>query len=404
MNIWDKSKTFAVFSLGCRTNQAEILQLAALLEKDGLKFASKPDLILVNTCAVTQKALAESKRTIKQLKKQNPQAKIVVLGCGVNFSPQQFSFADAILTNQDKDKILRGYSVPSFKVNHPFPHSRRFLLRIQSGCQHFCTYCVVPFLRKKNFSLPPSKAVEMIKKAEQKGYQEVVLTGTNLGLYGLGKNFDLSDLIKEILAKTAIPRISFGSINIEAINKKFVHIFSQAAGKRLSRYLHIPLQSGSNKILKLMNRPYTVEEYQKTINSLIRQIPFLGIGTDIIVGFPGETQREFRKTLSFLQKTPFSRLHVFRFSPREKTLAALQEKEWGKVGEEEKKRRASIIRRLGEKKQTLFRQKIRGKIFPVLFLEKVGVDQWYGLTDNYVPVIRKSKKKLKGRIQNTKII
>jgi len=403
-----RNKTFTLHSLGCRVNQAEILQIAGFLQSLDFKSSqNNPSLIIINTCAVTQKALSESKRESKKLKKKFPQAKIIILGCGPEAKFSEFEWADLVLGNQKKENILNPDNSYSPKLNHPMSASKRYLLRIQTGCNSFCSYCLVPYLRRELKSLPPLKVVEQIKKAEKKGFQEVILTGINLALYGKGKNYCLSDLTEKILSQTKIPRIGFGSINLGAIDKKLISLFGKSwkkGKKRLNRYLHIPLQSASNTILKRMNRPYKVEEFEKVVNNLSSKIPLLGIGTDLIVGFPGETKKDFEKTINLINKLPFSRLHIFRFNPREKTLAASKEKEWGRVTEKVKKERAKILNEINIKKQKEFRKKLKGKKLPVLFIKKEDPDNWIGLTDNYLTIKIKSKENLRGKIKTAKVI
>lgn len=404
-----KNKKFAIFSLGCRSNQAEILQLAAWLESLGFREDKKhPYLILINTCAVTQKGFGESRRQVKSLRRKYPRSKIVVIGCGVTFSPSSFNKADLLINNTQKELLLKEYFFPPSpdSIEHSFPSSHRLLLRIQTGCNHFCSYCIVPYLRSTLISLPPSRVISFIKKGEELGYQEVVLTGTNLALYGKGEGFSLEQLVKLILKETTIPRISFGSINPNNFTPSFVNLlFSDWSQKkpRINRYLHIPLQSGSDLILKRMNRPYRSKEYRHLIKSLTKNQPYLAVGTDIIVGFPGEGEKEFNETLSFIKDLPLARLHVFRYSSRKGTLAQKKEKEWGIVPEKEKQRRSYILRKLGEEKAQDFRQKMKGKILPVLFLEKNKKGEWLGLTDNYLLIKTKKPQNLKGKIKKMKI-
>jgi threonylcarbamoyladenosine tRNA methylthiotransferase MtaB len=212
----------------------------------------------------------------------------------------------------------------------------------------------------------------------------------------------LSDLLERVLKETSIPRISFGSINLGAIDDKFINLLRadwRNGFGRISRYFHVPLQSGSDKILKLMNRPYTLGEFKGTIEKIYNTVPFVSIGTDIIVGFPGETQKDFKKTVDAVDKLPLSRFHVFRYNPRRGTPAFMAEKKWGIVGKEEKKKRSEIIRKIGRKKRKEFYLKMKGKDFPVLFLERVDKGKWRGLTDNYFSVTISSKENLLGTIK-----
>ncbi|MFH1601343.1 MAG: MiaB/RimO family radical SAM methylthiotransferase [Candidatus Shapirobacteria bacterium] len=382
-----KKKTYQLFSLGCRVNQAEISVIGGYLEKLGFYSDKKnPDIIIINTCAVTKKALIESKRELLKLKRKYPKAKIIILGCGVEFKPQDFALADFLFNNIAKEKILDFNLTYSPAAGLPLARSKRHLLRIQSGCNNFCTYCLVPFLRNKLISISPNKIIKTIKKAEKLGFQEIILTGTNLELYGEGFGYNLSHLLEKILFQTKIPRIGLGSVNLEAIDDKFIRLYTQDWKQergRLNRYLHIPLQSASNKILLKMNRPYKIENYQKVIKRLAKNIPFLGIGTDLVVGFPGETKKDFKKTVSFVKKMPFSRLHVFRYNPRPGTLSAKKETEWGSIENKIKQERAKVLRKIGEQKKKEFKKKIIGQKLNVLVLRK-RKNYWQALTDNYV--------------------
>jgi threonylcarbamoyladenosine tRNA methylthiotransferase MtaB len=403
-----KEKTFAIYNLGCRTNQAETLQISALLEDLGFFPSPNPALILVNTCAVTQKAVAESRRLVKTLRQKFPEARIIAMGCGVDYRKDGFSSSDIVWSNEWKEFLLSGYAHPySRDKRHPFSRSGRFFLRIQSGCCQFCSFCIVPHLRKDMTSLSIEKAVNLIRKAEAKGYQEVVLVGTNLELYGYEEKHSLSDLVEEILQETRISRISFGSINYGAFDDKFIKLLHQdwkdnKVG-RISRFFHIPLQSGSNRILKLMNRTYTFEEFRDLVARVYHAAPFVSIGTDIIVGFPGETEEDFEKTVEAVSSLPFSRLHVFRYNPRRGTPAFVMERKWGIVGKEEKKKRSEIIRKIGKQKRERFFLDMKGKTFPVLFLEKTGNSDWDGLTDNYFSVTISSKQSLLGKIKQIEV-
>ena len=398
-----KNKTFFLHSLGCRVNRAELLKIAAYLEKLGFSLnKNNPGLIIINTCSVTEKALLESKKEAKSLKKKYPQARILILGCGVESNPIEFSWADLALNNTDKEKLLNTPHLYSPHLNQPLAVSKRYLFRIQAGCNCFCAYCLVPFLRRKLIDLSSHQVIGQIKEIESLGFQEIILTGTNLALYGQGKNYCLSDLTEKILVQTKIPRISFGSVNLRAIDNKFIKLYQkdwQKGAGRLSRYLHIPLQSGSDFILKKMKRPYRVQEYKNIINKLVNNIPLMGIGADLIVGFPGEEKKDFQKTVNLVKRLPFSRLHIFRFNPRENTLAHLKEEEWGRVSEHEKQRRAKVLSAININRQKAFKAKLIGKKLPVLFLKKIGKKEWSGLADNYVTVKTKSPQNLRGKIK-----
>jgi len=401
------NKTFLIYSLGCRTNQAEVIQVAAWLENLGLKPSlTNPGVIFINTCAVTEKGLTESQNLVKSLKRKYPKSKLVVMGCGINYQKSSFIKVNKMLNNIEKSNLLTNQpAVPSQNNLYPLSQSGRLLLKIQSGCNRYCSYCVVPFLRRRVYSLGVSDIVKTINEAEKLDYQEVVLTGTNLDLYQ-DNSHRLSFLVSEIINKTTIPRIAFGSVSFEAFDNKLIKLFVQEWQKntgRLNRYLHIPLQSGSDRILKRMNRRYSVNSFAKLIELLHRKDPLVNIGTDVIVGFPGETRPEFNKTVSLIKSLPIRRLHIFRYHPRKNTLANKMEEKWGTVRSEEKKYRAGILGQLNKQKQKEFRLINKGCSFRSLFLKKIGSNLWQGLTDNYLVVTKVSKQNLRGKIRPAKI-
>jgi threonylcarbamoyladenosine tRNA methylthiotransferase MtaB len=311
-------KTFLAVNFGCRVNAAETNQFSQILIQQGLKPDPKnPSLILVNTCSITKKANIESLGKIRQLHRQFPKAQIIVTGCAKTATIKNLNRIQ-FLTNPQKEDILKplksGYTP---KVKDKFSHTRRFILKIQSGCNHFCSYCVVPYRRPKLWSLPINDAVNTVSQAVANDYQELIITGINLNLYQPG----LSNLIAQLLNQTKISLISFGSIPLNCIDDQLISLYlNPKYAKRLSHFLHIPLQSGSTKILKLMNRPYTQKQILNTFDRL-KTISDLQFGTDIIVGFPGETDKDFQETQKLCQSIGFYRLHVFKFSPRPGTAA-----------------------------------------------------------------------------------
>jgi threonylcarbamoyladenosine tRNA methylthiotransferase MtaB len=307
-------KYFAVFTLGCRVNSAESNLFAQkLLDKGFQKNDLHPDLIFVNTCSVTAKANVESLGLIRQLKKIFPKAKIIVSGCADTKNISNLPNLK-ILSNFNKEKklnILKSLYNP--KVGDKFSHTHRYLLKIQSGCSANCSYCTVPLRRPYLWSLPINDAIDTVNSALRNGYREVIITGVNLNQYTPG----FSNLLEALLTQTKIPLISFGSIPLLCIDNKFINLIKNHKIK-IKNYFHIPLQSGSDKILKLMHRPYTKEKILNTFNQL-KKIKNITFGTDIIVGFPGETDADFQETLDLCRSIGFSKIHVFRFSPRPRT-------------------------------------------------------------------------------------
>jgi threonylcarbamoyladenosine tRNA methylthiotransferase MtaB len=306
----NKPKAFAVYNFGCRVNAAETNQYSQTLINQGcVPNSQNPDIIFVNTCAVTKKGEYESLSKIKKLLIDYPQSQIVVTGCA-NLSK---------LPPSKNIKIINKNNLPpsyTHQIKDKFSHTDRYLLKIQSGCTQFCTYCIVPFKRKSLWSLPIDTAVNTVNQAIKDGYQEIIITGVNIDQYQYG----LSDLILSLLKNTTIPLISFGSIPINCLNDHFLKLIKNYPS-RVSRFLHIPIQSGSGKILKLMHRPYTKKDILEKFRNLKLDIRNLSFGTDIIVGFPTESNTDFQETLDLCRSIGFSKIHVFKFSPRPNTIA-----------------------------------------------------------------------------------
>jgi threonylcarbamoyladenosine tRNA methylthiotransferase MtaB len=356
------TKTFLAINFGCRVNAAETNQWSQTFIEQGFipsTIHDLPSIIFVNTCAITKKGEIESISKIRILQKKFPDAKIIVTGCA-NFSKLKNIFS---IDNKNKEKILKKLnSFYTKKIKDKFSSSRRFILKIQSGCTQNCSYCIVPKKRPYLFSLPISDAIKTIKKIEN-DYDEIIITGVNLIQYQYG----FSNLIENILEKTNIKLISFGSIPLNCIDEKFIELLNNP---RISHFLHIPIQSGSDRILKLMHRPYnrakiieTFTSLRESRNSGRRSNPdgiatsaswrtrddTIDFGTDIIVGFPTETETDFQDTLTLCQQIGFKKIHTFKYSPRPETEAQKLFEKNKKIGKEELKRRSTLIRNLSAK-------------------------------------------------------
>ena len=333
-------KTFQAVNFGCRVNAAETNQLSQVLVNNNFRPSSKnPQIILINTCTITKKGQDESIRKVKSLHRQFPQSTILVTGCA-QFDKIEKLKKVHIFTNHTKQKILQNQNSYTHQIGDKFSQSHRFILKIQSGCNHFCTYCIVPLRRPSLWSITIPRAIKTINSAYRNGYREIILTGTNLNLYTPG----LANLLEIILQQTKIPLISFGSIPLNCIDNKFLRLYKNpSSSPRLSHFLHIPIQSGSDKILKSMNRPYTKKKIIKTFISLQSLKPVLSFGTDIIVGFPGESQKDFNQTQTLCQKIGFSKVHAFRYSPRPGTSAEKLFNQLPKIKNSEKIRRSRLI-------------------------------------------------------------
>ena len=328
---------FKSINFGCRVNAAETNQLSQQLIDQGYIFDDQnPDTIIVNTCAITKKGEYESISKIKKLIKDNPKIKIIATGCA-NLNKLKNIKNVTILKNADKDKISTSYS-PDIKDK--FSNTNRYLLKVQSGCTQNCTFCIVPRRRSTLNFLSIDDAIKTINTAVDSGYTEVIITGVNLAQYLPG----LSNLVEALLTQTKIKLISFGSVPLLCIDEKFISLLSSYQ-LRVSRFLHIPLQSGSNKILKLMHRPYDKAKIIKTFSSLrgASSDEAISFGTDIIVGFPTESDQDFQETYDLCQSLGFNKIHVFKYSPRPDTTARELFLKSEKISKIELSRRSKLI-------------------------------------------------------------
>jgi len=338
-------KTFLAVNFGCRVNMAEINQWSqTLIDQGFIPVDKNPNLIIINTCAITKKGELESIRKVRTLHQQYPLAKIIVTGCADLEKIKKIDNVE-IINNKEKGDLLKKLnSLYTPKIKDKFTKSKRYLLKVQSGCTQFCSYCIVPFKRKELFSLPIKEAIKTVQKVVNNGYQEIIITGVNLNQYKYG----FSNLIEKLLKETNIKLISFGSIPLNCIDDKFINLLKDKEfKKRISHFLHIPLQSGSDKILKLMKRPYTNKEIKETFSKL-KKIPNITFGTDIIVAFPTETQKDFQDTYQLCKKIDFKKIHCFRYSPRPNTQASLLFKKSTQITTKETKERSIKIRSLNK--------------------------------------------------------
>lgn len=413
-------KKVFTYSFGCRVNLAEKEKLDRELIIAGFELnTNNPDICIINTCSVTQKAEREARQLIYRLKKKHPKTKIVITGCSATLWQKNKTYLnlpiDLLVNNSNKKNLvrylldLRGQARPvttrqGITFFDKFQNSKRLLVKIQDGCHRFCSYCIVPYLRGLPQSKKISDIVNQIKLAE-KDSCEVILTAINTEAFGQDTNESFVDLIKNVLDKTKVKRLSFGSIHPWSINKDLLKYYSGILkSDRFIHFFHIPLQSGSNKILKLMKRDYTREEIMSKLMEIKRLNSMAQIATDIIVGFLEETDRDFQDTYDFLERSPISKFHVFRFSQRKDTAAFYMAKRLIEPTYEQKKKRSKALIELGQKKYFSFRQQHVDKNFSGLFLdEKIG-DFRKCLLNNQVQAFIKTNKSLPGEIKTVKII
>ncbi len=397
---------FAIATLGCKVNQYDSAIIESRLGALGLvrgEFNEPADVYIVNTCTVTDRADSESLRIARRARRLNPNARIVMTGCLAQASPETLERhreVDAIVglgRLDDLERAVMGTTDDRVLVSNlrkeraPIElrgvtlagHSRAFL-KLQEGCDQFCTFCIVPFSRGMSRSVEPRRIVEAIDELHARGFKEVILSGVHLG--GYGKDLDppvkLADLLEMLAERSPIERIRISSLDPEELSDRIIDIISQS--EKLCPHLHLPLQAGEDGTLARMRRRYDTAYFRDRVERVLEAMPDAGIGTDIIVGFPGETTVDFERSFSFLEALPLSYYHVFPYSVRAGTTAA---KLSGKVAAAEIKRRGALMRKLGERKREAFAQKFVGQTLKVLLEESTEGGELGGYSRNYVRVL-----------------
>jgi len=415
-------KSFKIITLGCKVNQYESAYLEESLINEGLCRASKAgraDITIVNTCIVTQRASYQSRQAIRKALRENPAGMMAAIGCYAQVFPEELSQITGVdlIAGNTKKAQLPAMLLNSVGSGQPclvsedfrsdmdfdclpikgFLSRTRAFLKIQDGCQSFCSYCIVPFARGPLRSLDPEKVMSMLKTFSTEGYREVVLTGIHLGAYGidLDNGTDLKCLLHQIGRERLGLRIRLSSIEPNEIDQEMIEMMSSE--EWLCSHFHIPLQSGDDEILKRMNRNYASSEFVKLVERIHKKIPLAAIGADIMAGFPGEDHRAHHNTYSLINDLPISYLHVFPFSPRKGTAAAGFGEQ---VRQEVIKERAGELRELGQKKREAFYSSCLGKELYVLTegWESEEEKMIKGLSDNYLPVIFPSSRLIKNRM------
>jgi len=396
-----KSVRVNLQALGCRLNEAELQTWARQFQRQGHPVTADPeaaDLVVVNTCAVTAEAVRKSRKLLRRARRVNPWAKLVVSGCFASLDGDAVAREqgiDLLVPNQDKERLVeitaRAFDLDSMahdtmeQATDPlFVRGRqRAFVKVQDGCRHRCTFCIVTLARGEERSRPITEVVEEINRLSTEGVKEVVLTGVHLGGYGSDGRGDLSALIRALLADTDVPRIRLGSLEPWDLPAGFWALF---ADRRLMPHLHLPLQSGSDSVLRRMARRCRTEDFVRLTETARKQVADFNLTTDIIVGFPGETHAEWQQTLSFVGSLGCGHLHVFPYSPRAGTKAATLP---GQVHDRTRKDRSRQIHALGRrmKRETLAR--FVGRRLPILVEGPYGDSpggEWFGYTPNYLPV------------------
>lgn len=417
-----KKLHFSSYSFGCRVNHAEKEEIDRQMIQAGFIYDNQqPDLFIINSCAVTQKAEREVRQLIYKIKKENNKCQIIITGCAATYWQKNHLYNNLpvylLIDNVYKEFLVnllksnydrRGHTwgkktIQKQAVFDKFIVSGRVLIKIQDGCHRFCSFCIVPHLRGLPKSVKINDIVNKINQLEE-NVKEVILTAINTEAYGYDTQESLTDLLREVIKNTGIPRLSIGSIHPRSINNEFLDFYKDILPHhRLINFFHIPLQSGSNKILSLMKRGYSKEEIFEKVQSIKRLNKRAFITTDIMVGFLGEEDNDFEETYNFLKNAPIDKFHVFRFSKRKGTAAYFMAKRLLEPDPQTKVKRAKILANLSRKKFQKFLQKQVGINSSALFLNKRIENYQEALLQNQVPAYIKSTKDLIGEIKNVKI-
>ena len=396
---------------GCKLNEADSQNLSRQLIEAGYKLAATPEqasVHIVNTCTVTHVADRKARQAIRKAKRINETSLVIATGCYVERSPEEVSQLeglDLLIGNRLKNSIVEQIGtlldfvspksqVPTSPDEESIPPSTsRSMIKIQEGCNQICSYCIVPKVRGRERSVGPTILIEHINKIFKDGYKEVVLTGTQLGSYG----FDLDDtslhkMLSKVLQETAIPRLRVSSLQPQEISEELIRLWDN---ERLCRHFHLPLQSGSSTLLSKMRRRYSALEYKQAVELIRSRFPSAAITADVIVGFPGETEKQFTETYNLCKKIKFANIHLFPYSSRPGTSAYYLP---NKVDPKEIRKRMNLMLSLAKEQASDYRNSILGTKRKVLWetSKKVGdTTSWSGLTDNYIRVNTASNKPLR---------
>ncbi|MEI7473159.1 MAG: tRNA (N(6)-L-threonylcarbamoyladenosine(37)-C(2))-methylthiotransferase MtaB [bacterium] len=411
-------KKVAINTLGCKTNQLESSMIVENFVEYGfevVKFSEHADIYIINSCSVTAKSDNDSKYFVRQAKRKNPQATIVITGCYAQVSAEEASkiedvdfvigntekqnIAEIVLNKKDKVSVSNIMDETEFKGKKVYSASgrTRAVMKIQDGCNNRCSYCIIPYARGKSRSNNLDNIIEQVKELTDKGFTEIMLSGIHIGLWGadLEPKVSMLDLCKELEKIENLKRYRLGSLYPTEITDEMIEIFVNS--EKFCRHLHISLQSADNSVLKAMGRNYPIETYINLVKKLVKLMPDIAVGSDIIVGFPGETHEMFENTCKNLQNLPISYLHVFPYSKRKGTPAAEMPNQ---INENEKKLRAETLKKIALEKNSIFKHNQLNKIFNVI-VEKnrdKSTNKLKGITDNYLTVLFEGDDSLQGSL------
>ncbi|MDR7237247.1 tRNA (N(6)-L-threonylcarbamoyladenosine(37)-C(2))-methylthiotransferase MtaB [Neobacillus drentensis] len=420
--------TVAFHTLGCKVNHYETEAIWQLFKQEGYErvdFESISDVYIINTCTVTNTGDKKSRQVIRRAVRKNPDAVICVTGCYAQTSPAEIMAipgVDVVVGTQDRIKMLdyiEQYKLERQPINGvgnimkshiyeeldvpSFTDRTRASLKIQEGCNNFCTFCIIPWARGLMRSRDPKEVIRQAQQLVDAGYQEIVLTGIHTGGYGEDmKDYNLAQLLRDLEAVKGLKRLRISSIEASQITDEVIEVIKHSP--IVVRHLHIPLQSGSNSVLKRMRRKYTMEFFGERLERLKEVLPGLAVTSDVIVGFPGETEQEFMETYNFINDHKFSELHVFPYSKRTGTPAARMEDQ---VDEEVKNDRVHRLISLSDQLAKEYASRFEGDVLEVIpeevSKEEANTGLLMGYTDNYMKVVFSGAEDLIGKIVKVKV-
>ncbi len=414
-------KRIAFHTLGCKVNYSETSSISRDIIKSGFEqvnYKDLADIYVLNTCSVTENANKDARKFVRTVRRKSPNATIAVIGCYAQLKPDEIGEIDGIdivlgaeekfnlidhldgfELNREK-KILKSNIkfVSDFKSSYSIGERTRSYLKVQDGCNYNCSFCTIPLARGKSRSDTISNTIKVAKEIASTEVKEIVLSGINIGDYGIGSDESFYDLIKEMDSLSGIDRIRISSIEPNLLSNEIIELSS--ISKKLMPHFHIPLQSGSDNILKAMKRRYDTNLYADLIKKIKIKIPDVAIGVDVMVGFPGETEEDFLSTYNFIKKLEISYLHVFTYSERPNTDALNLDKI---VSMEKRKERSKILHSLSDEKLSDFYDQFIGQKRPVLF-ESIKNGQLIGHSDNYIKIKSNGTPDLINTIQNVDLL
>jgi threonylcarbamoyladenosine tRNA methylthiotransferase MtaB len=401
----------AFHTLGCKLNQAESEILACEAVEAGYRIGGRnnADIHVINTCTVTHIADRKSRHLVRMLRRQNPDALIIVTGCYAERDARELlrAGADYAADNEGKMQVMelvnsavlpRSDGITEYNDSRQDARIRSFL-KIQDGCNDYCAYCIVPLVRSTRYSVPVAEVLDTVNRRVSDGYKEVVLTGTKIGAYR-DRDIDLNRLVQQILADTEIERLHLSSLQPQEISRDMLALWQNP---RMYRHFHLALQSGSEAVLKRMKRRYSLADYANVV-SLVRQaVPDASVTTDIMVGFPGESDAEFEESYRFCRDMEFADIHVFSYSSRPGTAAAAMD---GQVADKIKKERSNRMLDLARESSIKFRERFLGQTRTVLWENEESKRQglYSGLTDNYIRVFAESERILTNSLLPVRLV